>query len=91
MCKVKKISYMSSDKMTMIHALAWIPDGEVQGILQISHGMQEFIERYDRFARFMCEHHILVVATKNSMATLPRKTEIAASSRICGNSSAGSH
>ena len=61
MCKVKKISYMSSDKMTMIHALAWIPDGEVQGILQISHGMQEFIERYDRFARFMCEHHILVV------------------------------
>lgn len=61
MCTVKKIRYMSSDKMTTIHGLMWIPEGEVQGVLQIAHGMQEFIDRYDRFARFMCDHNILVV------------------------------
>ena len=41
--------------------MQWKPEGPVTGILQLVHGMQEFIERYDDFARFMSENGYLVV------------------------------
>lgn len=53
--------YPSKDGLTQIHAIEWIPDGEVRGILQIAHGMVEFIDRYDRFASFMAANGIYVV------------------------------
>ena len=53
--------YTSRDSVTKIHAIEWIPDGEVKGILQICHGMVEYIDRYDDFAKFMCGHGIYVV------------------------------
>ena len=54
------IQYLSHDHKTLIHAVRWIPDGEVKGILQISHGMTEFIERYENFAEYMTEKGFLV-------------------------------
>ena len=45
--------YTSRDSVTKIHAIEWIPDGEVKGILQICHGMVEYIDRYDEFAAFL--------------------------------------
>ena len=48
--------YPSKDGVHRIHAVSWIPDGPVHGVLQIAHGMVEFIMRYDRFASFMAEH-----------------------------------
>ena len=45
--------YPSRDGLTRIHAVEWIPEGEIRGILQIAHGMVEFIDRYDRFASFL--------------------------------------
>ena len=53
-------SYLSADGMTPIHAIEWVPDGEVKGVVQILHGMVEFVDRYDRFARFLNEHGIYV-------------------------------
>ena len=53
--------YPSGDGMTQIHAIEWIPETEVRGILQIAHGMVEFIDRYDRFAKFMASHDFYVV------------------------------
>ena len=53
--------YTSRDGATGIHAIEWIPDGEVRGVLQICHGMIEFIDRYDRFASFMAENGFYVV------------------------------
>ena len=53
--------YPSKDGLTRIHAIEWVPDGEVRGILQIAHGMVEFIDRYDRFASFMAANGIYVV------------------------------
>lgn len=47
--------YQSKDKATQIHTIEWIPDGEVKAVLQISHGMVEYIDRYDEFARFLNE------------------------------------
>lgn len=54
-------SFLSSDKMTKIHVVSWYPQGEVIGVIQIAHGMDEFIERYDRFARFLNQYGYIVV------------------------------
>jgi alpha-beta hydrolase superfamily lysophospholipase len=51
--------YDSVDKKSKIHAVKWMPNIEIRGVLQIAHGMLEHIDRYDYFARFMAEHGIL--------------------------------
>ena len=56
----KEFFYKSSDGKTQIRAMRWDPEGKPKGILQIIHGMVEFIERYDGFATFMAEHGWLV-------------------------------
>ena len=53
--------YDSADKLTKIHAVKWIPEIEVKGIIQIAHGMLEHIDRYDHFAKFMASQGIVVV------------------------------
>lgn len=45
--------YPSGDGITQIHAIEWIPEGDIKGILQICHGMCEFIDRYDDFAEYL--------------------------------------
>lgn len=47
--------------MTEIHTVEWIPKNEPIGVLQICHGMVEYIERYDEFARFLCDKGYYVV------------------------------
>lgn len=56
----KNITYQSSDNITKINALMWIPETEVKAIIQISHGMLEFVERYEGFALEMNHLGILV-------------------------------
>lgn len=53
--------FPSKDGNTEIHTMMWKPDGEIRAILQICHGMMEYIERYDEFARFMCCRGYLIV------------------------------
>ena len=48
--------YPSRNGKTQIHAIEWIPEGEMKGVLQICHGMVEYINRYDEFAEFMAGH-----------------------------------
>ena len=52
--------YPSADRETQIACTVWKPEGQPVGILQIAHGMVEFIDRYDRFARKMAEQGWLV-------------------------------
>ena len=53
--------YASADLKTGIHAVEWNPDRKPTGILQIVHGMAEFVDRYDRFAEVCLQEGILVV------------------------------
>lgn len=53
-------TYPSHDGITNIHAIRWIPEGNVRAVLQISHGMVEFIDRYDAFAAYLTENGIAV-------------------------------
>ena len=57
----KDFTYPSKDGRTGIHAMEWIPEGEVKAVLQIAHGMVEFIGRYDRFGTFLASQGICVV------------------------------
>ena len=56
----KDFYYPSSDGKTQIHAVRWDPDGEPKAIVQIIHGMIEFIDRYDDFAKYLAGHGFLV-------------------------------
>lgn len=53
--------FLSKDGVTQIHGIEWIPDGEVTAVLQMCHGMVEYIDRYHDFATFLAEHGIYVV------------------------------
>lgn len=44
----------------VIKGYKWIDEGNPSGILVISHGMAETIERYDAFANYMLDHGIFV-------------------------------
>ena len=45
-----------------IHGCRWLPEGAPRAVVQIIHGVAEFIERYDDFATFLTTHGIAVVA-----------------------------
>ena len=45
-----------------IHYCRWTPAGEVKAVVQIVHGIAEFVERYDAFANYLTSLGYLVVA-----------------------------
>ena len=55
-------TFLSNDGKTAVHAVKWMPHTkEVKGVLQITHGMVEFIERYETFAKFLTTKGYVVV------------------------------
>jgi alpha-beta hydrolase superfamily lysophospholipase len=61
MVRKEELTYKSRDRQTMLHAIRWIPEGEPKAILQIIHGMQEYIDRYEEFANYLAERGIIVI------------------------------
>lgn len=62
MGKKEEFYFDSRDGKTKIHAVKWVPETEKPAcILQIVHGMAEYIERYDEFASYLSDKGILVV------------------------------
>lgn len=58
----EEFRFLSKDGRTQVHAVKWLPDsGKYKAILQITHGMIEFIERYEPFAEYLTEHEFMVV------------------------------
>jgi alpha-beta hydrolase superfamily lysophospholipase len=54
--------FLSKDGRTKIHAVKWLPEsGKYRAVLQINHGMVEYIERYRGFAEYMTKQGFLVV------------------------------
>lgn len=55
------LSYASANGVNDVYAKLFIPaDTSVKAIVQISHGMCEYIDRYQDFAHFLCEKGFLV-------------------------------
>ena len=44
-----------------LHVIHWKPEGETIACLQLVHGMCEYIDRYDEFARLLAERGIAVI------------------------------
>lgn len=61
MIKEEHFYFTSNQGKIRSHGMRWIPDGDVKAVLQISHGMSEYIERYRDFAVYMAQRGILVV------------------------------
>ncbi|MBE6747405.1 MAG: alpha/beta hydrolase [Ruminococcaceae bacterium] len=58
---VKDAYFNSSTGMDRIHCMIWEND-EVEkiGVIQLAHGVSEYIERYDDFARFLADNGYIV-------------------------------
>lgn len=57
----ESLKFDSRDGSSKIYAVKWIPEEEPKAILQITHGMAEYIDRYENFANYLAEHGFLVV------------------------------
>ncbi len=53
--------FPSKDGNTEIHTIEWKPAGQVRAVLQMCHGMVEYIDRYSEFAEYLCSHGFYVV------------------------------
>ena len=58
---LQEFFYPSSDGKSRIHAALWLPEGKPVAVVQIAHGVAEYILRYDAFARFLTEQGFAVV------------------------------
>ena len=60
--KEERFEFLSKDGETQIHAVKWIPEnGEYKAILQVTHGMVEYIDRYKPFAEHITGQGFMVV------------------------------
>lgn len=55
--------YDSRDKKSKLHAVRYTPDDidSIRCVVQIVHGMAEYVERYEEFARFLTDRGFVVV------------------------------
>lgn len=51
----------SQDNINQLHVSCWQGSTAPKAVLQIVHGMVEYIQRYDDFASFLVEHDIAVI------------------------------
>ena len=56
----REFSYPSSDGSHTVHAMEWLPQGQPRAVVQIVHGVAEYVGRYDHVARFLTERGFLV-------------------------------
>ena len=52
---------LSRDGHSPIHTVEWRPEGEVRAVVQISHGVAEYVNRYEPFAEYLTAHGFAVV------------------------------
>ncbi len=57
----REYTFASGNGKDSIYVCEWLPEGKPRAVLQIAHGLDEHIKRYDEFARFMAGHGFLAV------------------------------
>ena len=63
--RVDEIRVKSSDKIHTLSGVAYIPDGEIKGLLHIVHGMTEYIGRYSDIMSYAAERGYLCFGYDN--------------------------
>lgn len=59
----KDFYFNSSTGKNKIHARMCVPDAEPRAIVQIIHGIAEYVDRYDEFMSFLADNGIIAVGT----------------------------
>ena len=57
----QEFTFLSADGVTQLHTVLWLPEGEVRAVLQLVHGVSEYILRYEPLAEFLTGHGFAVV------------------------------
>lgn len=60
MAKKREFHFLSSDGKTVIHGTEWIPEGRSRAVVQITHGMIEYRERYQEVAMTLADQGFAV-------------------------------
>jgi alpha-beta hydrolase superfamily lysophospholipase len=61
MINLELFTFPSADGATQLHGRLWsCPDVTPRGVVQLVHGVSEYISRYDRFARFLAQQGFIV-------------------------------
>ena len=60
--KTKEIQFKSTNGINTVKGMIYLPDKiqDAKGIVQISHGMCEYIQRYEKFANFLTDNNFIV-------------------------------
>lgn len=60
--KKEEFYYESGDGLSKIHAVRYLPENRecIRGIVQIVHGMAEYVERYEEFAEYLTNRGYVV-------------------------------
>lgn len=56
-----EFTFLSADRKTPIHTVEWLPEGAPRAVLQLSHGVSEYIDRYEGFASYLTDRGFAVV------------------------------
>ncbi len=59
-CTKKEISFPSSDGINTVHGEIYLPEAEARGVVQISHGMTDYVGRYNLLAEYLTEKGYVV-------------------------------
>ena len=83
-------TFTSADGATPIHVREWVPDCDINGVVQLSHGINEYIGRYADFARFLASKGFVVVGNDHlatARACSARSTSASSRWRTAGTRS----
>lgn len=58
---MEKKEFFLSCEGEELHCISWTPEGEPIAVLQIVHGMVEYIDRYGELAEYLCSKGVAVV------------------------------
>ncbi len=59
-CTINNVRFTSSDGLNRVHGWVYVPNCEPVALLQLSHGMCEYIGRYHWFMEALCEQGFIV-------------------------------
>ena len=62
MPQLKEFTFRSGNAVNNVYVRGWLPDGPVRGTVQLAHGIDEYVQRYDPFMQFLANEGYAVYA-----------------------------
>ena len=79
-----EFTFPSADGKTAVHAVEWLPEGRPRAVLQISHGVAEYILRYEPFAEYLTAREGAFTGYAPAEAEMASKGQVRREERTAG-------